>query len=82
MHQKELFWALKNLLSDMLYKMIIYKALSLPKQWLSNRAVDLRSNGRWFETYQMHCVVSLAETHHPLLSTGSTQEDRKLYRHD
>ena len=30
----------------------------------------------------MHCVVSLNKTLYPLLSTGSTQEDRKLSQHD
>ena len=34
------------------------------------------------EAHQRHCVVSLIKTLHPLLSTGSTQEDRKISRHD
>ena len=29
-----------------------------------------------------HCVVSLSKKHYPLLSTASTQEDRKSSRHD
>ena len=34
------------------------------------------------EAHWRHCVVSLSNTLHPLLSTGSTQEDRKISRHD
>ena len=45
--------------------------------WLSGREVDLRLKGRWFETRRRHCVVSVSKTHLSLLSTGSTQEDRK-----
>ena len=40
---------------------------------------QVRSRGRWFETHQKHCVVSLNKTLYPLLSTGSTQEN---FQHD
>ena len=43
--------------------------------------LDLRLKGL-FETHEKHCVVSLRKTLYPLLSTCSTQEDRKLSRHD
>ena len=43
------------------------------------RVVDLgESKGCELETHGRHCVVSLSKTLYPLLSTGSTQEDRKL----
>ena len=42
------------------------------------RVLDSVLNGLEFETHQRHCVVSLSKTQYPLLSTGSTQEDRKL----
>ena len=29
-----------------------------------------------------HCVVSLSKTLYPLFSTGSTQEDREMSKHD
>ena len=37
--------------------------------------------GRWFEPHRSHWEVSLSKTHSLLLSTGSTQEDRKTW-HD
>ena len=47
-----------------------------------DRVVDLGSKCHKFETHQYHCVVSLSKTLYPLLSTGSTQEDRKASQHD
>ena len=41
------------------------------------RALDCGSKGCKFETHQSHYVVILSKTLNPLLSTGSTQEDRK-----
>ena len=38
--------------------------------------LDLGSKDRHFETRRRHCVESLRKTHYPLLSTGSTREDR------
>ena len=35
-----------------------------------------------FETHRRHCAVSLTKLLYSLLSTGSTQEDRKASRHD
>ena len=46
--------------------------------WLSGRVLDLRPEGRWLETNKRHCIASLIKTLYPLVSTGSTQEDRKL----
>ena len=38
------------------------------------RVSDLRSRGHQFETHPRRCVVSSSKTH-PLLSTGSIQEN-------
>ena len=38
--------------------------------------LDSGSKDRHFETRRCHCVVSLSKAHYPLLSTGSTREDR------
>ena len=43
---------------------------------LSGSVLNLRSRGCRLEPYQRQCVVSLSKTLYPLLSTGSTQEDR------
>ena len=43
---------------------------------------DLALKSRGFETHRGHCVVALTKVPYPLLSTGSTQEDRKASRHD
>ena len=34
------------------------------------------------KTHQRHCAVSFRKTLYPLLSTGSTQEDKKTSQHD
>ena len=39
--------------------------------------IDLESKYHEFETHQRHCAMSLSKTLCPLLSTGSTREDRK-----
>ena len=44
-------------------------------QRLSSRVIDLRLRVRTFKPHWMLCIVSLSKTHHPLLSTGSTQEE-------
>ena len=44
---------------------------------LSGRVVDLRSKGRWLETYWRHYVVSLSKTLYPVLRTGLIQEESK-----
>ena len=49
--------------------------------WLSS-LLDLRLKGWWLESYQRHSVVFLSKTLNPLLSTGSTKEDRKMSRLD
>ena len=46
-------------------------------QWPSSRVLDFGSKVHLFETHESHCVVFLRKTLYPLLSTGSTQEDRK-----
>ena len=43
---------------------------------------DLGLKGHECETHRRHCVVSLSKTLYHLLGTGSTQEDRKMSRHD
>ena len=43
---------------------------------------DLRTKCRLIEIHQRHCVVSFDKTPYPLLRTFSTNEDRKLSRHD
>ena len=40
-----------------------------------NRLFDSISRGCEFEPHRKHCTVTLSKTLHPLLSTGSTQED-------
>ena len=45
------------------------------------RALDMGLEGYLFETHRFHCVVSLSKTLYLLLSTGSTQEDKKSSRH-
>ena len=42
---------------------------------LSGRVVDLKSNGRWLETYRRHYVVSMSKTLYPVLCTGLTTEE-------
>ena len=42
--------------------------------WHSGRVLRLESMGHGFEIHHRHCVVSLGETHYPLLSTGLRQE--------
>ena len=49
--------------------------LLLRAQWLSDRVLDSRFRGCWFEPNQRHCVVSLSKTLYALLSTGSIQKD-------
>ena len=44
--------------------------------------LDLRLKGLKLETHRRQCVVFLSKTLVPLLSTGSTQENRKSSRHD
>ena len=34
--------------------------------------------GHWFQTHRRHCIVSLSQTLHSLLSTDLTQEDMKM----
>ena len=52
-----------------------------PSQHLLNgRVLDLGSKGHKFKTHRMHCVVSLGKTLYLLLSTGSSQEKRKIPR--
>ena len=46
------------------------------------RVFYLRLKGREFETQRRRCVVSLSKTLKPLLSTGSTQKNRKSSRYD
>ena len=46
------------------------------------RVSDLGSKGFEFETLWGYCIVSMSKTLYPLLSIGSTQEDRKSSRHD
>ena len=45
-------------------------------------SVNVRSKGHWFKTQQGIYFVSLSKTLYPLLSTGSTQENRKSSQHD
>ena len=45
-------------------------------------SVRLWTEGCEFETHRRHCVVSLSKALYALLGTSSTQEDRKMYRHD
>ena len=47
-----------------------------PKQCLSGKVLELILKCCMFETHRRHCIVSLCKTLYPLLSTGSTQEDR------
>ena len=42
----------------------------------------MRLKDRRFQTHGRHCVVSLSKTLYPHLSTGSTEENRKLSPHD
>ena len=46
-------------------------------QWLVGRVLDSESKSCEFETHLGYCVVSLSKAVYPLLSTGSTEEDRK-----
>ena len=46
------------------------------------RVIDSGSKDPDFETRWRHCVVSVSKTPCFLLSTGSTQEDRKSSQHD
>ena len=50
------------------------------KERHSGRVLDLGSNGCLFEIHWRRCVVSfqMSNTLYPLLSAGSTQEDRKI----
>ena len=47
-----------------------------------DRVLELGSKGHEFEIQRRHYVVSLSNTLSPLLSTGSTWEDRKASHHD
>ena len=46
------------------------------------KVLDWGSKDCQFETHRSHCVVSLSKTLYPLPTTGPTEEDRKLSRHD
>ena len=61
---------------------VSYCAPHVGGQWPSGRVLDLGKKVHLFETHHSHRVVSLSKTLYPLLSTGSTQEDRKSSRYD
>ena len=48
----------------------------------SGRVLDMRSKGYWFDTHLKHCIVFLSMTLNLLLSTVSTQENRKWSQDD
>ena len=59
-----------------LLKSCVFKALPTLYFFAVALFVERWSKGREFETHQRYCVVSLSKTLYPLLSTGSTQEDK------
>ena len=61
---------------------ITFDLVDLERSGSVGRALDWGLKGCKFETHPSHCVVSLSKTLYPLLSTGSTHEDRKPFLYD
>ena len=55
---------------------------SVWEEWLSGRVLNFGLQGHLIESHQRQCILSLSKTLYTLLSTGSTQEDRKSSWYD